>query len=162
MLDNSLSWLHSVVDFEYLPYSCKSLPIYFSTRQAYCSIGRYSWTTWLAIIYLCPRGISMPWSGGPVALLFFILMSSNLRFLDSTHKAFISVNISTLPFNLNEMFTRGPWILRHNTNWKRGRRKPKLTCEETVKGDLKGWNASKDLALNRSKWKTTIHMLNFD
>ena len=27
-----------------------------------------------------------------------------------------------------------------------------------IKGDLKGWNIPKDLALDRSAWKTTIHM----
>jgi hypothetical protein len=47
-------------------------------------------------------------------------------------------------------------ILRRDSNAKRGRGKLKLTWEETVKGDLKGWNIPKDLALNRSKWKTAI------
>jgi hypothetical protein len=41
-------------------------------------------------------------------------------------------------------------ILRHDSDRKRGRERPKLTWEETVKGDLKGWNMPKDLALNRS------------
>jgi len=41
---------------------------------------------------------------------------------------------------------------------KRGRGRPKLTWVEAIKGDLKGWNISKDLALDRSTWKTTIHV----
>jgi hypothetical protein len=32
----------------------------------------------------------------------------------------------------------------------RGRGRPKLTGVETEKEDLKGWNITKDLALNRS------------
>jgi hypothetical protein len=50
-------------------------------------------------------------------------------------------------------------ILKHYSNGKRGRGKPKLTWEEAVKDDLKGWNIPKDSALNQSAWKTTIHML---
>jgi hypothetical protein len=37
---------------------------------------------------------------------------------------------------------------------RRGR--PKLTWEEAIKGDLKEWDIPKDLALNRSAWKTTM------
>ena len=40
----------------------------------------------------------------------------------------------------------------------RGRGRPKLTWVEAIKGDLKGWNIPKDLALDRSAWKTTIHV----
>ena len=43
-------------------------------------------------------------------------------------------------------------------NVKRGRGRPKLTWVEAIKGDLKGWNISKDLALDRSAWKTAIHV----
>jgi hypothetical protein len=42
---------------------------------------------------------------------------------------------------------------------KRGRGRPKLIWKEAIKGDLKGWNIPKDLALDRSAWKTTIHVL---
>jgi hypothetical protein len=35
---------------------------------------------------------------------------------------------------------------------------PKLTWEDAVKGDLKGWNITKGLALNRSAWKIIIHV----
>ena len=41
---------------------------------------------------------------------------------------------------------------------KRGRGRPKLTWLEAIKGDLKGWNIPKDLALDRSAWKTAIHV----
>jgi hypothetical protein len=41
-------------------------------------------------------------------------------------------------------------ILRRDSNEKRGRERPKLTWKETIKGDLKGRNITKDLALNRS------------
>jgi hypothetical protein len=47
-------------------------------------------------------------------------------------------------------------IIRHDDNEKRER--PKLTWEEAVKRDLKGCDIPKDLALNRSAWKTTIHV----
>jgi hypothetical protein len=32
------------------------------------------------------------------------------------------------------------------------------TCKEIVKRDLNGWNVSREIALNRSLWETTIHM----
>ena len=49
-------------------------------------------------------------------------------------------------------------ILSQDSNVKRGRGRPKLTWVETIKGDLKGWNIPKDLALDRSAWKTAIHV----
>ena len=49
-------------------------------------------------------------------------------------------------------------ILSQDSNVKRGRGRPKLTWVETIKEDLKGWNISKDLALDRSAWKTAIHV----
>ena len=49
-------------------------------------------------------------------------------------------------------------ILSQDSNVKRGRGRPKLTWVETVKEDLNGWNISKDLALDISAWKTTIHV----
>ena len=49
-------------------------------------------------------------------------------------------------------------ILSQDSNVKRDRGRPKLTWVEAIKGDLKGWNISKDLDLDRSAWKTAIHM----
>ena len=49
-------------------------------------------------------------------------------------------------------------ILSQDSNVKRGRGRPKLTWVEAIKGDLKGWNIPKDLALDRSAWKTDIHV----
>ena len=49
-------------------------------------------------------------------------------------------------------------ILRQDSNIKRGRGRPKLTWVEAIKGDLKGRNISKDLALDRGAWKTAIHV----
>ena len=49
-------------------------------------------------------------------------------------------------------------ILSQDSNVKRGRGRPKLTWVEAIKGDLKGWNIPKDLALDRSAWKTAIHV----
>ena len=48
--------------------------------------------------------------------------------------------------------------LGRDSNVKRGRGRPKLTWEEAIKGDLKGWNIPKDLALNRSAWKIAIQV----
>ena len=47
-----------------------------------------------------------------------------------------------------------------DSNVKRGRGRPKLTWVEAIKGDLKGWNIPKDLALDRSAWKKAIHVPN--
>ena len=41
-------------------------------------------------------------------------------------------------------------ILSQDSNVKGGRGRPKLTWVEIIKGDLKGWNILKDLALDRS------------
>jgi len=49
-------------------------------------------------------------------------------------------------------------ILSQDSNVKRGRGRPKLTWVEVIKGDLKGWNIPKDLALDKSAWKTAIHV----
>ena len=49
-------------------------------------------------------------------------------------------------------------ILSQDSNVKRDRGRPKLTWIETIKGDLKGWNIPKDLALDRSAGKTAIHV----
>ena len=43
-------------------------------------------------------------------------------------------------------------------NVKRGRGRPNLTWEESVKRDLKDWAITKDLALDRGAWKLAIHM----
>jgi len=48
--------------------------------------------------------------------------------------------------------------LSQDSNVKRGRGRPKLTWVEAIKGDLKGCNIPKDLALDRSAWKTAIHV----
>ena len=43
-------------------------------------------------------------------------------------------------------------------NVKRGRGRPNLTWEESVKRDLKVWNIDKDLAMDRGAWKLAIHV----
>ena len=42
------------------------------------------------------------------------------------------------------------WVLERVDNVKRGRGRPKLTWDESVKRDLKDWNISKESALYRS------------
>ena len=41
-------------------------------------------------------------------------------------------------------------ILSQDSKVKRRRERPKLTWVEAIRGDLKGWNIPKDLALDRS------------
>jgi hypothetical protein len=41
----------------------------------------------------------------------------------------------------------------------RGRGRHKLTWDELVKGDLKEWNISKDLAMERSAWRLAIDVI---
>ena len=43
-------------------------------------------------------------------------------------------------------------------NVKRGRGRPKLTWVESVKRDLKDWNISKEIALDRSAWRLAINV----
>ena len=47
-------------------------------------------------------------------------------------------------------------------NVKRGRGRPKLTWDELVKRDLKDWNISKEIALDRSAWRLVINVLNLE
>ncbi|KAG2619085.1 hypothetical protein PVAP13_3NG140789 [Panicum virgatum] len=47
-------------------------------------------------------------------------------------------------------------LLKRVDNVKRGRGRPKLTWDEAVKRDLKDWNISKEVALDRSAWRLAI------
>jgi hypothetical protein len=48
--------------------------------------------------------------------------------------------------------------LKHADNVKRGRGRPNLTWEESVKRDLKDWSITKELAMDRGAWKLAIHV----
>ena len=41
-------------------------------------------------------------------------------------------------------------VLNRDINVRRGRGRPKLTWEEAIKRDLKGWDIPRDLCLDRS------------
>ena len=49
-------------------------------------------------------------------------------------------------------------VLERVDNVKRGRGRPKLTWDELVKRDLKIWNISKEIALDRSAWRLAINV----
>ena len=49
------------------------------------------------------------------------------------------------------------WLKRAE-NVKRGRGRPNLTWEESVKRDLKDWSITKELAMDRGAWKLAIHV----
>ena len=49
-------------------------------------------------------------------------------------------------------------ILKHDSNMRRGRGRPKLTWEETIRRDLKDWSIPRDLSFDRSAWKAAIHV----
>ena len=48
--------------------------------------------------------------------------------------------------------------LKRAENVKRGRGRPNLTWEESVKRDLKDWSITKELAMDRGAWKLAIHV----
>ena len=48
--------------------------------------------------------------------------------------------------------------IKRAENVKRGRGRPNLTWEESVKRDLKVWNIDKELAMDRGAWKLAIHV----
>ncbi|KAM3226749.1 hypothetical protein ACQJBY_059017 [Aegilops geniculata] len=48
--------------------------------------------------------------------------------------------------------------LKRVENVKRGRGRPNLTWEESVKRDLKDWSITKELAMDRGAWKLAIHV----
>jgi hypothetical protein len=49
-------------------------------------------------------------------------------------------------------------VLSRPQNTRRDRYRPRLTWKEVIKKDLKEWSIPRELALNRSVWKTTIHV----
>ena len=49
-------------------------------------------------------------------------------------------------------------VLERVDNVKRGRGRPKLTWDESVKRDLKDWNISKEIALDMSAWRLAINV----
>jgi len=49
-------------------------------------------------------------------------------------------------------------VLKRAENVKRGRGRPKLTWDESVKKDLKEWNIPKEVALDRSAWRLAINV----
>jgi hypothetical protein len=49
-------------------------------------------------------------------------------------------------------------VIRRIGNKKRGRGRPNMTWEESVKRDLKDWCITNELTLDRREWKLTIHM----
>jgi hypothetical protein len=49
-------------------------------------------------------------------------------------------------------------VLKRADNVKSGRGRPKLTWDESVKRDLKEWNISKNLAMDRSAWRLAINV----
>jgi hypothetical protein len=49
-------------------------------------------------------------------------------------------------------------VIRQTGNKKRGRGRPNLTWEESVKRELKDWCITKELALDMREWKLAIHV----
>ena len=49
-------------------------------------------------------------------------------------------------------------VLERVDNVKRGRGRPKLTWDGSVKRGLKNWNISKEIALDRSAWRLVINV----
>ena len=49
-------------------------------------------------------------------------------------------------------------LLQVQLKIRRGRGRLKLTWEEAIKRDLKGWDIPRDLCLDMSAWKTAIDM----
>jgi hypothetical protein len=48
--------------------------------------------------------------------------------------------------------------LKRAGNVKKGRGRPNLTWEESIKRDLKDLSITKELAMNRAAWKLAIHV----
>ena len=49
-------------------------------------------------------------------------------------------------------------VLKHVDKVKRGRGRPKLIWDESIKRDLKDWDISEELALDKSVWRLAINM----
>ena len=50
-------------------------------------------------------------------------------------------------------------VLKRVDKVKMDRGRPKLTWDESVKRDLKEWNISKEVTLDRSAWRLAINVL---
>ena len=50
-------------------------------------------------------------------------------------------------------------VLKRVDKVKKDRGRPKLTWDESVKGDLKDWNISEEVVLDRSAWRLAINVL---
>ena len=50
-------------------------------------------------------------------------------------------------------------VLKRVDKVKRGRGRPKMTWDESVKRDLRDWDISEELALDRSAWRVAINVL---
>ena len=48
--------------------------------------------------------------------------------------------------------------LKRADNVKRGRGRPNLSWEESIKRDLKDWIIERELAMERGAWKLAIHV----
>ena len=49
-------------------------------------------------------------------------------------------------------------VLKRVDKVKKGRGRPKLTWDESVKRDLKDWDISEEVALDRSAWRLAINV----
>jgi hypothetical protein len=49
-------------------------------------------------------------------------------------------------------------VKKHAHNVKRGQDRPNFTWEESVKRDLKKWNVTKELTMDRGAWKLPMHV----
>ena len=49
-------------------------------------------------------------------------------------------------------------VLKRVDKVKRGRGRSKLTWDESIKRDLKDWNISEEVALDRSAWRLAINV----
>ena len=49
-------------------------------------------------------------------------------------------------------------VLKRVDKVKRGRGRPKLTWDESVKRDLKNWDISEEVALDRTAWRLAINV----
>ena len=77
----------------------------------------------------------------------------------------ILLSFSTIRLRLFEHIQQRPpeapvcsGVLKRVDKVKRGRGRSKLTSDESIKRDLKDWNISKEVALDRSAWRLAINV----
>jgi hypothetical protein len=99
--------------------------------------------TWEINTNAATEGCHVYWMSIP-QFQHYAMLSPSLKLFGSRHRSTTSTSIAA---HWRKKVRSG--VIRRSGNEKRGRGRPNLTWEESVKSDLKDWCITKELALDR-------------